>query len=172
MGPRSSGKTALLRKVCSNLSKDEPACPLLYLDGRAEQLYNTGVLKKTLQRCGSSALSQLSERLAVFPDSSLGRAVVAVTGRGQVASGNFSISRAKMISAFLKQDDQTIEDVITMCTDTLALYNSAKSSNSSWPIICINFANVLTEGTLEDRGALQALLRFFVKVSVCAEPTT
>ena len=58
----------------------------------------------------------------------------------------------------------------------LALYKSAKLSNTSWPIICIDEANILTEcqaASLENKGAIKALLRFFVKVSMnCAERTT
>ena len=51
----------------------------------------------------------------------------------------------------------------------LALYESAKVSNSSWPIICIGGANVLTEWherSIEYKRALKALLKFFRKVCV------
>ena len=127
------------------------------------------MLKKALQASGNSALSQLSERLAAFANSPLGKAFAAFTGKEPVAGGNFSISGDKIVSAFLRQQDQTINDVIAVFNDMLALYKSAKISGSSWPIICIDEANVLTgwqEGSLEDKKALEALLRFFVKVSV------
>ena len=169
VGPRSSGKTALLQKVFSSLPKDEQAYPPSYLNGRAQQLSDATVLKKALQASGNSALSQLSERLAAFANSPLGKAFAAFTGKEPVAGGNFSISGDKIVSAFLRQQDQTINDVIAVFNDMLALYKSAKISGSSWPIICIDEANVLTgwqEGSLEDKKALEALLRFFVKVSV------
>lgn len=127
------------------------------------------MLKKALQASGSSALSQLSEQLAAVANSPLGKAFAAFTGKEQVAGGNFSISGDKIVSAFLRQQDQTINDVIAVYNDMLALYKSAKVSGSSWPIICLDEANVLTgwqEGSLEDKKALKALLRFFVKVSV------
>ena len=53
----------------------------------------------------------------------------------------------------------------------LKLYKSSKSPSSSWPIICIDEANVLTQwqyGSLEKREALSALLKFFVKVGQSA----
>ena len=169
VGPRSSGKTALLQKVCSSLPNDGQAYPPSYLNGRAQQLSDAGELKKALQASGNSALSQLSERLAAFANSPLGKAFAAVTGKEQVAGGNFSISGDKIISAFLRQEDQTINDVIAVYNDMLAVYKSAKVSNSSWPVICIDEANVLTEwheGSVEDQRALKALLKFFIKVSV------
>ena len=104
VGPRSSGKTALLQKVCSSLLKDEQTYPPLYLNGRAQQLSDAGVLQKALQARGSSALSQLSEQSAAFANSPLGKASAAVTGEEQVAGGNFSISSDKIISAFQRQD--------------------------------------------------------------------
>ena len=178
VGPRSSGKTALLQKVCSSLPKDEQGYPPLYLNGRAQQLSDARVLQKALQASGSSALAQLSERLAAFTNSSLGKAFAAVTREDQVARGNFSISEDKIISAFLRQEDQTINDVNVnaIYNAMLALYKSAKVSNTSWPIVCIDEANVLMEcqeASLEDKGAIKALLRFFVKVSMnCAEQAT
>ena len=169
LGPRSSGKTALLQKVFRSLPRDEQIYPPSYLNGRAQLLSDARELKKALQAKGISALSQLSERLADFANSRLGKAVAAVTGKEQVAGGNFSISGDKLISAFLSQQDQTINDVIAVYNEMLALYKSVKVSNSSWPIICIDEANVLTEwreGSSGDRIALTALLKFFVKVSV------
>ena len=172
VGPRSSGKTALLQKVLSSLPKDEQAYPPSYLNGRAQQLSDAGMLKKALQASGSTALSQLTERLAAFANSPLGKAFAAFSSKEPVAGGNLSISGEKIVSAFLRQQEQTMNDVIAVYNDMLALHKSAKISGSSWPIICIDEANKLTrwqEGSDEDKGALDALLSFFVKVSVNRE---
>ena len=133
------------------------------------------MLKRALHASGTFALSQLSQRLAAFASSPLGKVVAAWTAKEEVAGGNDSISGDRIVSAFLSQQDQKMNDVIEVYNEMLASYKSAKVPGSSWPIICIDEANVLTrgrEGSQEDKGALEALLRFFVKVSVnCAELT-
>ena len=122
------------------------------------------MLKRALQAAGTSALSRLSEGLAAFASSPLGEMVAAWTAKEQVAGGNVSISGDRIVSAFLTQQDQTMNDVIEVYNKMLA---TAKASGSSWPIICIDEANVLTEwqeGSQEEKKALKALLRFFIKV--------
>ena len=172
LGPRSSGKTAFLQHVLSNLPENDQAFPPAYLNGRGQQLSDAGVLKRALQASGTFALSQLSQRLAAFASSPLGKVVAAWTAKEQVAGCNDSISGDRIVSAFLSQQDQTMNDVIEVYNEMLA---TAKASGSSWPIICIDEANVLTEwqeGSQEKKEALRALLRFFVKVSEnCAKPT-
>ena len=87
------------------------------------------------------------------------------TAKEQVAGGNGSISGDRIVSAFLSQQDQTMNDIIEVYNKMLA---TAMASGSSWPIICIDEANVLTEWQdcpQERKEALKALLRFFVKVS-------
>ena len=169
VGPRSSGKTALLQKVFRSLPKDERAYPPLYLNGRAQQLSDAGMLTKALQASGNSALSQLSERLAAFANSPLSKAFAAFSSKEQVAGGNLSNSGGNIVSASLRQQKQTMNDVIAVYNDMLALHKSAKISDSSWPIICIDEANKMMrwrEGSKEEENALDALLSFFVKVSV------
>ena len=155
--------------MLSSLPENEQAFPPSYLDARAQEISNPGVLKTALQASGTFALSQLSQRLAAFASSPLGKVFAAWTAKEQVAGGNVSISGDRIVSAFLSQQDQTMNDVIKVYNTMLASYKSAKVPGSSWPIICIDEANVLTrwqKGSLEDKGALEALLRFFVKVSV------
>ena len=122
------------------------------------------MLKRALQAAGRSALSRLSEQLAAFASSPLGKVFAAWTAKEQVAGGNVSISSDRIVSAFLSQQDQMMNDVIEVYNEMLA---TAKASGSSWPIICIDEANVLKEwqeGSQEKKEALRALLRFFVKV--------
>ena len=64
-----------------------------------------------------------------------------------------------------------MNDVIEVYDEMLKLYKSRKTPSSSWPIICIDEVNVLTQwqqGSLEKREALSALLKFFVKVGKSA----
>ena len=72
-----------------------------------------------------------------------------------------------MVAAFLSRHSQSINDVIQVYGEMVKLYDSRKTSTSSYPIICMDEANVLMQwqhGSLEKREALRALLRFFVKV--------
>ena len=112
LGPRSSGKTALLQHVLTSLPENDQAFPPAYLDARGQQLSDSKVLKRALQAAGTTALSHLSERLAAFASSRLGKAYAAWTAKEQVAGGNFSISGDKIVSAFLDGQDQTMNDVI------------------------------------------------------------
>lgn len=170
LGPRSSGKTALLQEVLSSnvlLSGFPPS----YLDARSRQLSDANVLVSLLQEKGVTALRRLSDLLRDFAGSRLGRILSALTAQEKVNADSISISGEKVVAAFLQRQSQSMNDVIEVYDEMLKLYKSGKSSSSSWPIICIDEANVLTQwqyGSLEKREALSALLKFFVKVGSSA----
>ena len=166
LGPRSSGKTALLQEVLSN-SVSVSDFPPSYLDARSRQLSEASVLVSLLQENGVTALQRLSEFLRNFADSRIGRVFTALSAQEKVNADTFSISGEKVVAAFLRRQSQSMNDVIEVYDETLKLYKSGKSPSGSWPIICIDEANVLTQwqyGSLEKREALSALLKFFVKV--------
>lgn len=155
LGPRSSGKTALLQDVLSNWPLGSfPPC---YLNGRARQLSDAKVLISTLQDRGAKALARLSE-LSNF---------AAVTAQENLDADTFSIGMEDMVKAFLQGQSQSMNDVITLYDAMLRLYRSKRPPGSAWPIICIDEADVLTQwqhGSLEKREALQALLNYFIMV--------
>ena len=124
-----------------------------------------------LQENGAVALQKLSKLLKNFADSGIGRMFTALSAQEKVNADTFSISGEKVMAALLRRQSQSMNDVIAVYDDMLKLYKSSKSPNSTWPIICIDEANVLTQwqyGSLEKREALSALLKFFVKVGQSA----
>ena len=120
-----------------------------------------------LQEHGATALKKLSKLLKVFPDSGMGKMIPALAAQEKIGADTFTISGEKVMAAFLRRDNQSMNDVIAVYDDMLKLYKSIKPPKSSWPIICIDEANVLTQwqyGGLKKRETLSTLLRFFVKV--------
>ena len=167
LGPRSSGKTALLKEVLRNSFSDSDFPPS-YLDARSKQLSEASVLVRLLQDNAVTALQKISGLLRGFADSRIGKVFMGLSASEKVnADTAVSISGEKMVAALLRKQSLSMNDVIEVYDEMLSLYKSGKSPSGSWPIICIDEANVLTEwqyGSLEKREALSALLRFFVKV--------
>lgn len=179
LGPRSSGKTALLQDVLCN-DNAKRAFPASYLDARGAQLTDAAVLINLLQRSGEMALQKLSEFLEGFAESRLGKAFSAWSAQEKFDGDSISVSGDKIVTAFLQKQNQTMNDVIEVYGEIFKLYDSSKapvssssssSTTSNFPIICIDEANVLTEwqkGSLDKKEALGALLRFFIKVCMFA----
>ena len=116
-------------------------------------------------------MRRMSDLLRKFAGSSIGRVLTALSAQENLKADTFSSRGEKLVAAFLQGQDQSMSDVIEVYDKMLKLYKSGKTCSSSWPIICIDEANVLTQwqhGSLEKREALSALLRFFVKVSKSA----
>ena len=119
--------------------------------------------------CGNSVLAKIKDGVVKLANSPPAQVIAAITGREQVAGTGISISGEKIVSAFFNQQDQTINDVIAAYNSLLAWYKSAKVPEGSWPMLCLDEANVLTEwqeGSREDRIALKSLLKFFLRVSM------
>ena len=168
MGPRSSGKTALLQEILHNSNLDIPPS---YLNGRSGQLSEESVLVRLLQEKGATALQKLSVVLKDFANTSIGRASTAVSIQPKGDTDSVSSRRDKVVAAFLHGDSQRMSDVIEVYNDMLELTKTRKLPPSgNWPIICIDEANVLMQwqqGSLEKKQALTALLNLFVKVRNC-----
>ena len=170
LGPRSSGKTALLKAVLSD-SVAAGGFPPIYLDGRSRQLTDAGVLVRLLQEEGEKAVQRLLKLGKNSAGGRLGRVFRAVSAGESYAADAFSISGEQVVETFLRGQDQSLNDVIGVYDEMLALYKSDRAASDSWPVICIDEANVLTQwqqGSLEKRESLSALLRFFVMVCKCA----
>ena len=78
-----------------------------------------------------------------------------------------SASSVKVLAALLRRPSQSINEVINVCGKTLMFYKCDSLQSSSWPIICIDEANVLTKwqyGSPEKPQALSTLLTFSVQV--------
>lgn len=79
----------------------------------------------------------------------------------------WSSSALERVAKHLQGQPQSMDSMIAVYDETLKLYQSVRPPNSSWPIICINEANVLTQwqqGNLKKKETLRFLLRYFVKV--------
>ena len=166
LGPRNSGKTAVLQKVLRN-SSSESDFPPCYLDLRSRQLTEPSVLVGLAQDYAVTALQRMSGFLRGFADSRVGKVFTALSASEKMTADDFSIPGEMVVAAFLLKQSQSIDSVFEVYDEMLNLYKSGKAPGGSWPVICIDEANVLTEwqhGSLERREALSALLRFFVKV--------
>lgn len=113
-----------------------------------------------LQDNGVTALQRLSEFLRNFADSRIGKIFTALSAQEKVNADTLSDSGEKVVAAFLRRQNQSMNDVIAVYNEMLELYKSGKAPSGSWPIICIDEANVLTQwyfGSLKKREALSAL---------------
>ena len=166
LGPRSSGRTALLHEVLRNSFSDSHFPPA-YLDARSRQLSEASVLISLLLDSAATALQKISGILKKFPDSRMGKAFAALSDLERLEADIFRTTGEKVEAQLLGKQSQSMNDVFEVYDEMLNLYKSGKSPGGGWPIICIDEANVLTEwqyGSLKKREAIRALLRFFVKV--------
>lgn len=52
----------------------------------------------------------------------------------KLAADTFSIGGEKVVEAFLRKQDQSMNDVIGVYDEMLALYKSDRAPSDSWPI--------------------------------------
>ena len=163
LGPRSNGKTALLQEVLCN-SDHFSDFPPSYINGRARQLTEQGVLASRLRDSLAMALQKRAQTMQHSAGSLTGR-VLAALGFGEESKRG--LARYSVMAALPQGQMHRIHDVIRVYEKTLQLYQSGKSTSDSWPVICTDEANVLTGfkgGSPEREEVLDALLGFFIKV--------
>ena len=171
LGPRSSGKTALLQEVLLHGSLSAKGFQPSYLDARAQQVTDPGVMVSLLQEQGRTILDVLRRTFKNLPENIFGGFIAAMSSSN--IGDLIQISDAKLIEAIKGKEHHTINDVIKGYDCIFEAYKSEKRAGNNWPIICIDEANVLREwkfGTRDRQEALGALLRFFVKACVLRLP--
>ena len=90
LGPRSSGKSALLKEVLGSIASVS-GFPPSYLNARARQLSEASVLVSLLQENGGTALRRMSDLLRKFAGSSIGRVLTALSAQEKLDADTFSI---------------------------------------------------------------------------------
>ena len=110
LGPISSGKTALLQQVLLRGSASAKGFPPLYLNARAQQLTEPGVLVSLLREQGTTTLVMLEQVFRNLDVRLPGRLMSSLSSKTDA----LHISGADLINALKGQEINTINDMITV----------------------------------------------------------
>ena len=160
LGPRSSGKTRLLREVLLSSKLDTPVS---WFSGRDQKLEDASIMAQALTRelnAQLNALEKLGMRMTVLAaiNLKLGLDIKAPDGNETL----------KLLPGSLVASEAPTSSVINSLIGAFeALLETRSAASGSLPVICIDEVNVLMDWFEGDRALqtdLEALLRFFVKV--------
>ncbi len=158
LGPRSCGKTRLLQEFLLGLD-----APVSWMSGRSQQFSDARTMSQVLAaelKVQQDALSMLKQGISYRAQ--MAQRFARTLSGSKVTVGNVELQLPPQGAA-------SINDLIGQYKDVII---EQRDISGSWPVICIDEANVLTEwvtgGPALDRD-LTSLLRFFVQVS-CQAP--
>ena len=173
VGPRSSGKSRLLEEVLQGSKKHKAL--LAFVDGRAQKLTDGGIMADVLKEQGAMQLPEVRRMLEQMGETA-GKVAEVVVRSGYLQMNKSTADLEKLFqlqSAVSKVFEETapssLNDVIKAYDSLLRLKSKRILNTSPLPVICIDEANVLTawhKGGAAMETDLEALLRFFVKVSL------
>ncbi len=162
LGPRSSGKTRLLREVLLSGKLDTPVS---WFSGRDQKLQDASIMAQALTRELNAQLNALEKlgkglRTAVLAAINLKLGVDI-----KAPDGNETL---KLLPGSLVASEAPTSSVINSLIGAFeALLETRSAASGAPPVICIDEVNVLMDWFEGDRALqtdLEALLRFFVKV--------
>ena len=192
LGPRSSGKTALLKEVFlasqvsstnNSSSQDsqandgsmaeprtsipgeaDPSLFVSYIDAREQRISQPADLARALQKAASNLKSRMlyAMQLGLFN-----------LAKASFGSLTFSCDPVGKVASGQQDRTPALAEIIENYGELLAKFSQARQderrgdARMPWPMLCIDEANQLTawaEGDRNEQRELDALLNFFVRV--------
>jgi hypothetical protein len=174
LGPRSTGKTALLQEYMASRGLTGSQC---FIDARAIAVTTPSALASRLQSIGLPQLLQplFPAALGVFDVlKALSKAFDATQDTLTVGDNKFTISGrafSALLGAFAADTKETppLDQVTEAYIALLDLWDQARAAgtlqDSNPPVLVIDEANVLTEWDEQYAAERRGLLRFFITIT-------
>lgn len=164
--PCNVGTTRLPAEV---LLGERHRAQVTYIDGRSQRLVYAGDMAEVLKEQGMRQLQ--AQRKELQQARSVGAFLFSIFTDDFQRDGNTqSLQSDPRLKLFEERKPSSLNDVIEAYGCLLNVRSQASETLDPgyWPVICIDFANVLMEWDkvgADNEAALDALLQFLVKVS-------